>query len=527
MKSFNCSTTVSLNRSGCARADRQGLIARVSPVGCSRTRTRLTRPFIHAKLGLRVSAAARIPNLFTNMFKSGGKAQNAQKVKALNFQDNAPSWDLLTDLAKAKQAEFGVNFWSDPEQGPTNPLALKRTFGKSGPIRVKLYRDHAAWCPYCQKVWFELEEKQIPYTMEKINMRCYGDKPKEFLAKVPSGLLPVLELDGRVITESAVIMNILDETFPEIPLMPKKGTPERARADQLMRLERRFFSDWLNWLCSDYNHDRAKAGFVACLDTIEEELQAAGGPFFCGEQLTLVDITFTPMLERAVASIAYYKGMFLRGTGQWPALERWFAALEARPTYIGTKSDFYTHCHDLPPQLGGCAMHGEGEVVSAQIDGTDGVHWKLPLPPLSTTSLPEPYSLGDNPALDTLEAASKLVRNHQAVVKFALRGPGLPGPRPVSAPLADPTGVPALEHMAAGDAALRHVVHALLVGVEAKQASPQALQVQPSGGVAGAPVILAAEYLRDRVGVPRDMKFPAARQLRAHLNWLIDSLAAA
>ena len=29
-------------------------------------------------------------------------------------------------------------------------------------------------------------------------MRCYGDKPREFLAKVPNGLLPVLEVDGQV-----------------------------------------------------------------------------------------------------------------------------------------------------------------------------------------------------------------------------------------------------------------------------------------------------------------------------------------
>jgi glutathione S-transferase len=56
-----------------------------------------------------------------------------------------------------------------------------------------------------------LEEKKIPYRMEKINMRSYGDKPKSFLNKVPSGLLPVIELDGRVITESAEIMMILEE----------------------------------------------------------------------------------------------------------------------------------------------------------------------------------------------------------------------------------------------------------------------------------------------------------------------------
>ena len=31
-------------------------------------------------------------------------------------------------------------------------------------------------------------------------------------------------------------------------------------------------------------------------------------------------------------------------------------------------------------------------------------------------------------------------------------------------------------------------------------------------------------YLRDRVGVPRDMSYPAAMQLRAHLQYLIDGL---
>lgn len=44
----------------------------------------------------------------------------------------------------------------------------------------------------------QLEEKRIPYIVEKINMRCYGDKPQSFYNITSSGLLPVVEFDGKV-----------------------------------------------------------------------------------------------------------------------------------------------------------------------------------------------------------------------------------------------------------------------------------------------------------------------------------------
>jgi len=44
--------------------------------------------------------------------------------------------------------------------------------------------------------------------------------------------------------------------------------------------------------------------------------------------------------------------------------------------------------------MGGCYFIDEGVPVAAQIDGLDGESWRLPLAPLSATSLPEPFSPG-------------------------------------------------------------------------------------------------------------------------------------
>jgi len=481
----------------------------------------------------------------------------------VRFADTAPSWDELRALAESQErqhdlADRGGSFLApDLDHGPASALALRRLFGApASAVEIVLYRDHAAWCPYCEKVALVLEEKRIPYEVRKINMRCYGGKPAEFLAKVPSGLLPVLEMDGRVVTESATIMALLEDRHASDParhrpLMPPRGTAERAEADALLRLERRFFGDWLDWLTGGGGwgggvDERQQAAARRRFEQTVAAVCAAmpgPGPFFMGlDQPSLVDITFAPMLERAAASLAYYKGWYLRGQGQWPELERWFDAMEARESYAAFRSDFYTHAHDLPPQLGGCTMAAEGQAVAAALDGA-GAAWRLPLPPLSPASLPEPFAGPSDDARDRLEAAARLVANHGPIVRFALRGPGRPGARPVSAPLADPSAVPALEHERAADAALRHVAHALLVGVGSKQGAEGgggklwATAAAGAGAGAGAgaagggalvggvpEVVAACEYLRDRVGVPRDMRFPAARQLRAHLNWFIDEV---
>ena len=453
-----------------------------------------------------------------------GPASAAAGASSATFADGAPSWPALAEALSAAQAREGLPGAgaADLENGPPSPLALTRRFGTAGTPTLLLYRDHAAWCPYCHKIVLQLEEKRVPYRVEKINMRCYGDKPSSFLAKVPSGLLPVVELEGRVYTESALIAALIEDKYPQnTPLLPARGTPLREEAEALLRLERQLFSRWMQWLTGSRAEAAGRAGLESALDEVDAALRRHGGPYFLGAELSLVDITFAPFLERIAASIYYYKGLRVRAGGRWGALDAWFGATASRPAFAAFASDYYTHAHDLPPQLGGCEFGPNGPPAAAAVDGEDGRSWALPLPPLSAASEPEPFEPGEHPARDRLEAAARLVGNHAAVVRFAARGCGTPGTRPVSAPLSDPTAKPGEAYLDDVDAALRRVAHALLAGTDAAAAA--AAQAAPS--MRSAPAAAAAAYLRDRVGVPRDMRFPAARQLRAHLNWVIDAIA--
>ena len=62
-----------------------------------------------------------------------------------------------------KELEAFTDFQVDPVNGPTNSQACLRLFGLSeSDVRVTLYRDNHAWCPYCQKIWLWLEENGEP-----------------------------------------------------------------------------------------------------------------------------------------------------------------------------------------------------------------------------------------------------------------------------------------------------------------------------------------------------------------------------
>jgi glutathione S-transferase len=74
----------------------------------------------------------------------------------------------------------------------------------------------AARCPFCARVRLALAEKEVDYETVEVDLR---DRPPWLYDLNPAGRVPVLD-DGFALPESAVIMEYLDERFPEPALLP-------------------------------------------------------------------------------------------------------------------------------------------------------------------------------------------------------------------------------------------------------------------------------------------------------------------
>jgi glutathione S-transferase len=371
---------------------------------------------------------------------------------------------MTTQCMSWQDLESLTDFAIDRVNGPTNAQSKLRLFGQSeADIRVTLYRDNHAWCPYCQKVWLWLEEKRIPYRIEKITMFCYGQKEAWYKRKVPSGMLPALELDGQLITESDDILLALEQAFG-----PLEWGLQDAQVMPLRKLERLLFRAWCGWLCyparSQREEDSHRDQFLQIVEEVEAALSQTSGPFFL-DTFSAADIIFVPYVERMNASLYYYKGYSLREAN--PRLSDWFDGLESRSTYRGTQSDFHTHVHDLPPQMGGCYENGTPEARRHQQQVDQGPWLGLP-----DVRYPEPES-------SRAEALQRVLRHRANIIRVN--------------PVRDPVF----------DEALRCALTYLMTG----ESCPP-----PKGTDVG------LRYLRDRINVPRDMSIYAAKRLRAALE---------
>ncbi len=83
---------------------------------------------------------------------------------------------------------------------------------------IELYHNDMSTC--AAKVRFALAEKGLDWEGHHLDLRAGDHQLPGYVKLNPNAVVPTLVHDGRVIIESAVINEYLDDTFPDTPLKP-------------------------------------------------------------------------------------------------------------------------------------------------------------------------------------------------------------------------------------------------------------------------------------------------------------------
>jgi len=165
------------------------------------------------------------------------------------------------------------------------------------------YRSTAAY-----RVRIALNLKGLTYTDAFHHLRLGAQRAPEYLALNPQGLLPALEVDGAVLTQSVAICDYLDEVQPDPPLLPAHPVARaQVRAFALaiacdihpvqnLKILQRLRALGLDEAqVTSWARETIEDGLAACAALID----GRSGPYCFGDRVTLADICLVPQLVNA------------------------------------------------------------------------------------------------------------------------------------------------------------------------------------------------------------------------------------
>jgi glutathione S-transferase len=226
-----------------------------------------------------------------------------------------------------------------------------------------LYHGDTSVC--ASKARLVLAEKDLAWEGKLLDLRKGEQHAPSYLKLNPNAVVPTLVHDGKVVTESTVIIEYLDEAFPSPPLMP--GEPfRRAQARFWMKK----IDDYLHAACSTLTfavafrplmlrmepkaleahlaripdpayRERQRLSIELGLDAPhvahavrqherfigEMEATLESSRWLAGDEYSLADAAATPYLHRAELL-----GMDVLWTAR-PHVAEWLSCVRARPSF--------------------------------------------------------------------------------------------------------------------------------------------------------------------------------------------------
>jgi maleylacetoacetate isomerase len=159
------------------------------------------------------------------------------------------------------------------------------------------------------RVRIALNLKGLDHERVPLNLLEGGQKGPDYRAINPQGLIPALEIDGRILTQSLAIIDYLEATRPEPPLLPKDPADSAhvralalAVACDIHPLNNLRVLKYLSGPLAQPQEARDswyRHWVSEGLEALEALAAARAGRFLFGDSPTLADICLVPQLFNA------------------------------------------------------------------------------------------------------------------------------------------------------------------------------------------------------------------------------------
>jgi glutathione S-transferase len=201
---------------------------------------------------------------------------------------------------------------------------------------------HLPLSPFARKVRLVLAEKRLPF---ELRIEKVWERRPEYIDLNPAGTVPTLvEDNGMVIPDSAVICEYLEEAYPDTGLLGR-NLIERIETRRLVAwFDIKFFNEVTHNLLWEKTMKQAQrlgapdAGALrAGYANLKQHLAHLGylaerRRFLAGGQLTLADF----------AAAAQLSALDFIGDVDWasaPAAKEWYARIKSRPCFRAVLAD--------------------------------------------------------------------------------------------------------------------------------------------------------------------------------------------